>query len=61
MSTYVYMRILESTPHRYDFGIRILSLSRVTAPYQAAADAAVVNASAPRVLEIGCGRSDFVV
>ncbi len=55
MSTYVYMRLLESTPQRYDRGIRLLSLGGIREMYEQAAAAAVDGLSAPRVLEIGCG------
>ena len=59
MSTYVFMRILESAPRRYDLGIRLLSLGRVTAMYDAVATAAVGHDRAPRVLEIGCGTGNL--
>ncbi|MFI5399343.1 MAG: corrinoid protein-associated methyltransferase CpaM [Candidatus Binatia bacterium] len=59
MSTYVYMKILESAPRRYDLGLRILSLGRVTIMYDAAAEAAVAGQPAPRVLEIGCGTGNL--
>lgn len=55
MSTYVYMRLLESSPRRYDTGIRMLSLGGVDAMYDEVARAAVPEGSTPRVLEIGCG------
>lgn len=58
MSTYVYMKILESAPERYDRGLRILSLGRVMAMYDAVA-AAVVAGPPPRVLEIGCGTGNL--
>jgi demethylmenaquinone methyltransferase/2-methoxy-6-polyprenyl-1,4-benzoquinol methylase len=59
MSTYVYMRILESAPHRYDRGIRLLSWGRVDAMYDAAAAAAVADQTNPRVLELGCGTGNL--
>ncbi len=59
MSTYVYMRILESAPRRYDRGLRILSLGSVGAMYEAVATAAVAANRAPRVLEIGCGTGNL--
>ncbi|MFI5395028.1 MAG: corrinoid protein-associated methyltransferase CpaM [Candidatus Binatia bacterium] len=59
MSTYVYMRILESAPRRYDWGLRLLSLGRITAVYDAVAAAAVGTDVAPRVLEIGCGTGNL--
>ncbi len=59
MSTYVYMRILESAPHRYDLGMRLLSLGRVDAMYDAVAAAAVGRDTNPRVLELGCGTGNL--
>jgi ubiquinone/menaquinone biosynthesis C-methylase UbiE len=59
MSTYVYMRILESAPRRYDLGIRLLSLGRATAMYEAVAEAAVSGERAARVLELGCGTGNL--
>lgn len=61
MSTYVYMRILESAPRRYDMGIRLLSLGGVDAMYDEVAAAAVPTGSdtAVRVLEIGCGTGNL--
>ena len=59
MSTYVYMRILESAPYRYDLGIRLLSLGRVDAMYEAVAAAAVAGDTAPRILELGCGTGNL--
>jgi ubiquinone/menaquinone biosynthesis C-methylase UbiE len=59
MSTYVYMRILESAPRRYDLGIRLLSLGRVDAMYDAVATAAVGGETNPRVLELGCGTGNL--
>lgn len=57
MSTYVYMKILESAPLRYDTGIRLLSLGGVDTMYDEVAAAAVPRGRErpPRVLEIGCG------
>jgi ubiquinone/menaquinone biosynthesis C-methylase UbiE len=59
MSTYVYMRVLESAPHRYDLGIRLLSLGRIDELYRDVADAAVAGVVAPKVLEIGCGTGNL--
>ncbi len=63
MSTYVYMRILESAPKRYDTGIRLLSLGGVDAMYEEVAAAATRPGSdtAPRVLEIGCGTGNLTL
>ena len=59
MSTYVYMKILESAPQRYDLGLRILSLGRVTHMYEIVAAAVVDAATTPHVLEIGCGTGNL--
>jgi ubiquinone/menaquinone biosynthesis C-methylase UbiE len=59
VSTYVYMKILESAPQRYDLGLRILSLGHVTTMYDTVAEAAVAGPPAPRVLEIGCGTGNL--
>ncbi|MCA9519972.1 MAG: class I SAM-dependent methyltransferase [Myxococcales bacterium] len=53
MSSYVYMKILESTPERYDRGIRLLSRRRIESVYQAIADLAA--APGRRLLDIGSG------
>ncbi len=59
VSTYVYMRILESAPRRYDRGLRILSLGQIGVVYEAAAAAASASESTPRILEIGCGTGNL--
>ncbi len=59
MSTYVYMRILESAPHRYDLGLRLLSLGGITTVYETVAAAVCDGAASPRVLEIGCGTGNL--
>lgn len=53
MSSYVFMKVLESTPARYDRGIRILSRGRIDAIYQRLAE--IVASPGARVLDIGCG------
>jgi ubiquinone/menaquinone biosynthesis C-methylase UbiE len=52
VSTYVLMRILESAPRRYDFGVRLLSLGRLDGAYDH-----LVSHIAPgqKVLDVGCG------
>lgn len=52
MSTYVFMRILESAPHRYRLGIRLLTLGRLDAAYDRLTDRVHPN---DRVLDLGCG------
>ena len=54
MSSLALMRWLESTPDRYDAGMRLLTLGRVTRLHDAIADAAAEKPG-DRVLEIGCG------
>lgn len=53
MSTYVYMKLLESAPERYDAGIRRLSRGRIDAVYQRIAELAAEPGH--RVLDLGCG------
>jgi len=52
MSTYVLMRILESAPRRYDFGMRLLSLGRLARAYDQLARPIEPG---QRVLDLGCG------
>lgn len=59
MSTYIYMRILESAPYRYDTGLRLLSLGRIAALYEEVAELVVHGWDAPHVLEIGCGTGNL--
>jgi ubiquinone/menaquinone biosynthesis C-methylase UbiE len=51
------MRILESSFHRYDFGIRILSLGRINSVY----DRVAHLARGPRVLDPGCGTGNVAL
>jgi ubiquinone/menaquinone biosynthesis C-methylase UbiE len=53
MSSFVWMRVLESSPERYDRGIHLLSGGRIASVYERLAR----EAAAPdrRVLDIGCG------
>jgi demethylmenaquinone methyltransferase/2-methoxy-6-polyprenyl-1,4-benzoquinol methylase len=53
MSSYVFMKVLESTAHRYDRGMRLLSRGRIGGVYARVAD--LVAAPGGRVLDIGCG------
>jgi ubiquinone/menaquinone biosynthesis C-methylase UbiE len=53
MSSYVFMKVLESTPRRYDRGLRILSRGRIGAIYARLAE--IVTYPGARVLDIGCG------
>ena len=54
MSSLVLMRILESSPARYDAGMRVLTLGRWQRTHEALAAASVPKPGG-RVLEIGCG------
>jgi len=52
MSTYVLMRILESAPHRYDLGMRLLTFGSVERAYDRLADQVEAG---QRALDVGCG------
>jgi ubiquinone/menaquinone biosynthesis C-methylase UbiE len=52
MSTYVFMKILESAPSRYDWGIRILTLGRLNKIYDRLTSHIK---KAQTVLDLGCG------
>jgi ubiquinone/menaquinone biosynthesis C-methylase UbiE len=53
MSSFAWMKVLESAPERYDRGIRILTRGRIEEAYQRIA--ALVAAPGKRILDIGCG------
>ncbi len=53
MSSYVFMKVLESAPWRYDRGIRLLSRGRIDGVYQHMAG--LVAAPGVRILDLGCG------
>lgn len=59
MSSYVYMKVLESTPDRYDRGIRILSRGRIDDVYRRLAE--LVAAPGARVLDVGCGTGNAAI
>jgi demethylmenaquinone methyltransferase/2-methoxy-6-polyprenyl-1,4-benzoquinol methylase len=52
MSTYVLMRILESAPHRYELGIKLLTFGSLEGAYDRIASRVEEG---ERVLDIGCG------
>ena len=52
MSTYVLMRLLESAPHRYDLGMRLLTFGRLGRAYDRLASRIQHG---ERVLDLGCG------
>jgi ubiquinone/menaquinone biosynthesis C-methylase UbiE len=58
MSTYVLMRILESAPHRYDLGMRLLTFGLVERAYDRLA--ALVEPG-QRALDVGCGTGALAV
>jgi ubiquinone/menaquinone biosynthesis C-methylase UbiE len=53
MSSFVWMKVLESAPQRYDRGIRMLSCGRIGEVYERIAELAA--APGKRLLDIGCG------
>jgi len=53
MSSYVFMKVLESSAHRYDRGMQLLSRGRIEKVYARVADLA--SESGGRILDIGCG------
>jgi ubiquinone/menaquinone biosynthesis C-methylase UbiE len=53
MSSFAFMKVLESSPNRYDRGIRILSRGRITEVYLKIAE--MVAAPGKRIIDIGCG------
>lgn len=53
MSAVAFMKVLESTPYRYDRGILLLTRGRIRDVYSKIAE--MVAASGKKVLDIGCG------
>lgn len=53
MSTYAFMRVLESVARRYDRGMMLLSRGRIGKVYAQVAD--LIAAPGLRILDIGCG------
>lgn len=58
MSTFVLMRILESAPHRYDAGIRLLTLGKLDAAYDRLCECVEKGQD---VLDIGCGTGALTI
>ncbi len=59
MSSYVYMKVLESTPQRYDRGIRMLSRGTIDEVYRRLAE--LVAEPGGRVLDVGCGTGGVAI
>jgi len=57
VSTYVWMRVLESAAHRYDLGIRLLSFGHTEKIYERVA----ALARGPAVLALGCGTGNVTL
>ncbi len=57
--SYVFMKVLESAPRRYDFGIRILSLGRIDRVHQEMAEWGASDGV--RALDIGCGTGSLAI
>lgn len=53
LSSYVFMKVLESSAHRYDRGMRLLSRGRIGSVYDRVAELAAIPGN--RILDIGCG------
>lgn len=51
------MRLLESAPQRYDFGIRLLSLGHIDRAYRRVAELV----RGPDVLDLGCGTGNMTM
>ena len=56
--SYVYMKVLETAPERYERGMRLLTLGRLQRVYR---HIAAGLGSGDRVLDIGCGPGELVV
>ncbi len=56
--SYVYMKVLESAPVRYDQGMRLLTLGRLGGVHR---DIAARLEPADRVLDLGCGTGALAV
>lgn len=59
MSSYAYMKVLESTPERYDRGIRLLSHGAVDRVYERIGELAA--APGRRLLDLGCGTGNLAL
>jgi len=59
MVSYIFMKILESAPERYDKGIKILSLGRSKRTQQEIVENYITTGD--KVLEIGCGTGTLAI
>lgn len=59
MVSYVFMKILESSPQRYDAGINLLSLGHINKIHQDIVDNYIT--AGDEVLEIGCGTGTLAI
>ena len=59
MVSYVFMKILESSPQRYDAGINLLSLGHINKIHQDIVENYI--AAGDEVLEIGCGTGTMAI
>jgi len=57
--SYVFMKVLESAPRRYDLGIRLLSLGRISSVHREMAKRGVSDGK--RALDIGCGTGSLAI
>jgi ubiquinone/menaquinone biosynthesis C-methylase UbiE len=57
--SYVFMKVLESAPRRYDLGIRLLSLGRISRVHQEMAERGMSDGD--RALDIGCGTGSLAI
>ncbi len=58
MSLYVLMKIMESSPRRYDTGIRFLTMGKLDKSYGRLAD---YIKGGQQVLDVGCGTGSLTV
>lgn len=59
MSSFAFMKILESTPERYDRGMRVLSRGRIEDIYELIAETAAAKGKV--ILDIGCGTGNVSI
>jgi ubiquinone/menaquinone biosynthesis C-methylase UbiE len=57
VSSYIWMRLLESAPQRYDAGVRLLSMGHIERVYRRVAE--LVHGT--EVLDLGCGTGNMLL